>query len=209
MIPALAISANAAVVVQGDASVANPLILSQISENSGLFAEIILSGAGANTLYVAPGAAAAPYANVDNFIRLDGASGGTVTVNFFSSYDLATNTGTAGTYTGDINFFDVDTFPQGNSTASDQVSITVDGGSTIILDPLTVSINNDNDRLGFIADGLVTHSVTDASVLTLTNSGVGSLLFDTQFGLASIPEPSSAALLGLGGLALIARRRRA
>jgi len=53
------------------------------------------------------------------------------------------------------------------------------------------------------ADDFVLPTAGTTNAQVITNAG------NANFTVASIPEPSSTALLGLGGLALLARRRRA
>ncbi|MEZ7957096.1 MAG: PEP-CTERM sorting domain-containing protein [Rubritalea sp.] len=72
---------------------------------------------------------------------------------------------------------------------------------------------------GYAGFGLDLSVITNASLLanvrlvkieTITNHGTssGSGLAEVQFGGVAVPEPTTTALLGIGGLALILRRRK-
>ncbi|MGJ8641998.1 MAG: PEP-CTERM sorting domain-containing protein [Luteolibacter sp.] len=103
-------------------------------------------------------------------------------------------------------------------------------GTTVVFDGFqNITRTNINDAGASISYLVHTGSVgsttitTTGTALDLTSGGSASSLFitaeegapgirlrdlDLQFSTAAIPEPSSTALLGLGGLALILRRRR-
>ena len=75
----------------------------------------------------------------------------------------------------------------------------------------TVVLINDTVAAGGVGFGLVNgNSVADSQIFQNTGSAVfaGSHEAAITINTAAVPEPSSTALLGLGGLALILRRRK-
>jgi hypothetical protein len=76
--------------------------------------------------------------------------------------------------------------------------------------PQLTSYAGFNLDLSTVTNASLLENVRLVKVQTITNyGGSGSMLAEVQFGGVSVvPEPSSTALLGLGGLALILRRRR-
>lgn len=52
-------------------------------------------------------------------------------------------------------------------------------------------------------------SATWAQLILINNTGAGSAIYVDNIAINSVPEPGSVALLGLGGLSLLAFRRRA
>ena len=205
LLPALAVTANAATVISGVGSASDPLIIQGIIGQPNVTAVFTFTDqTGTNTAFVPSGTFSSPFVNLDNHIRLDG-DGGAATIEFFANFDTATNTGDSIAFTGQLNFFDVDTF---GPSASDQITLSADGGSPLVLNPLADNIANTNDRQEFIDAGLVTTQLVDASVVNVENTGAGTIILDIETFGQSVPEPSSTALLGLGALALLARRRR-
>ncbi|MGJ8656554.1 MAG: PEP-CTERM sorting domain-containing protein [Akkermansiaceae bacterium] len=83
------------------------------------------------------------------------------------------------------------------------VSFTNNGGGALNSD--TVNLNGGGD----VADANTIATGVQSITWNITNSNTPSIAaeFDV-FGVATVPEPSSTALLGLGGLGLILRRRR-
>lgn len=209
LLPVLAVTANAATVISGNGSASDPLIIQGIIGQPNVTAVFTFTAQAGNTAFVPSGTTSFPYDNLDNHIRLDG-TGGAATIAFFTNFNPATNLGDAIDFTGQLNFFDVDSFDNG----SDQVTLIADVVNSLVLAPLTNEIDNANDRQGFIAAGLVTAQLVDTSVVTVENTGTGTIILDIEsFGqsipvLQPVPEPSSAAILGLGSLALLTRRRR-
>jgi len=90
-------------------------------------------------------------------------------------------------------------------SASGQITA---GGVLIVLGGATVAIDYDQTLLCFTGTDFALGSVvTDSNgVLTVTEGAVLGVNFETIE--SKVPEPSSTALLGLGGLALILRRRK-
>lgn len=84
------------------------------------------------------------------------------------------------------------------------VSISNDGGGILNSD----TVNNNGG--GALADANTLATGVQSITWTITDAANPSIAaeFDV-FGVATVPEPSSTALLGLGGLALLLRRRRA
>ena len=202
LLPLFALSTEAATLLPGVSANNNPLVFEGLGVPD-LLAVIRISGAQGNTGYSQ--GTSAPYSNLDNNLRVDGA-GGLVIINFFSDFNFTTNTGTAATFSGQLNFFDIDTFQLGGQTLSDELTFSIDGGADQSIVPSQSSINDANTREQFLANGNVTVDLVNASSITFTNDGSGTFIFDV--GSFAVPEPSSTALLGLGGLALLARRRR-
>ena len=64
------------------------------------------------------------------------------------------------------------------------------------------------DATGISGNGDITFSATNSFTATHNTGGIGIGGIDATFDIQKIPEPSSAALFGLGGLALILRRHR-
>lgn len=98
--------------------------------------------------------------------------------------------------------FDVDVFLDsarfGNFNASETVEITPAGGSTI-----TITGAQDPDFDNALGGVLV----TAGTEITMTTTGNNGVLFN-EITVSEVPEPSSSlALLGLGGLAMLRRRR--
>jgi len=103
------------------------------------------------------------------------------------------------------------------------VSETTTTGKTLVYDGLYgVEVSNFGDGKEFTAGGTtyvgdnatkndpITFGsiVTDYTIEATAGSNWRIESVDLQFSTAAVPEPSSAALLGLGGLALILRRRK-
>ncbi len=64
---------------------------------------------------------------------------------------------------------------------------------------------------GWVGNGNLfapTGAIPLASSVVISGNGMSFNVVDAQFSAVAVPEPSSAALLGLGGLALILRRRK-
>ncbi|MBK1853721.1 PEP-CTERM sorting domain-containing protein [Verrucomicrobiaceae bacterium 5K15] len=87
----------------------------------------------------------------------------------------------------------------GGTTNSDIREYTLTNGSSSTIDNVQWSANDFDASYSFVAEG--------ASVTVQNTAGTAGSAMN-GFTLTSVPEPSSAALLGLGGIALIMRRRK-
>ncbi|MFC5050877.1 PEP-CTERM sorting domain-containing protein [Rubritalea spongiae] len=109
-------------------------------------------------------------------------------------------TGLAASQTYDILFYSA---RGNNGGVATNIGVTTGTGTGA---SISNSFNNDSDV------GIFSATTTASGELTLTytvggsSSSAGALNF---MSITAVPEPSSTALLGLGGLALILRRRRA
>lgn len=109
-------------------------------------------------------------------------------------------TGLAASQTYDILFYSA---RGNNGSVATNIGVTTGTGTGA---SISDSLNNDSEV------GLFSATTTASGELTLTytvggnSNQVGALNF---MSITAVPEPSSTALLGLSGLALILRRRRA
>jgi hypothetical protein len=168
----------------------------------------------------------------DNLATINGgASGFSITTLTGSDVSISDGTNTGGSGTGTISggdgvglLFDdggpgqsarftfaspVDYFSFTDHDHPGVVDITIEfvGGSTQLLDISDTTGGNGIEFIGvFRNDG---PNQIESFVFSQTGETDGLLVDDLQWGsVTPVPEPSSTALLGLGGLALILRRRR-
>lgn len=111
-----------------------------------------------------------------------------------------------------------------NGTTLGQATITnmygafqISGNSSVSVDNDSVTLNN-NQGLNISYPANVTYEgafisgnaiVSDAfNVVSIISTEAGNNISNLTFSSNAVPEPSSTALLGLGGLALIMRRRK-
>ena len=114
----------------------------------------------------------------------------------------------------DLNFIDLTTFAFPSYDLGNPVGVTV---STSV-DNVTYGAGTLHTLSGSVASGPDANQITrtDTSIQFIQLSFDGSTTTGNKWGLtelaidgtAAVPEPSSTALLGLGGLALILRRRK-
>ncbi len=125
------------------------------------------------------------------------ASAFTLDLSSLAGTDIGNAVITQGGYTFAIN--------QGVGTPPGAVSGQITAGGVLTTnDSSTVIIDYDQTQVSFTGFDAVLGStfIDDGGSVTLTTGSVLGANFD------AVPEPSSTALLGLGGLALILRRRK-
>jgi len=113
-----------------------------------------------------------------------------------SGYSIVDNTSGISTFT----MFD-------NTDADDAGVITIDGTSTTWTDRSEIPGNDGNWNILTNIDPDNSYRY-DTVEMTYTSGDYRITRMDSTFAFTSVPEPSSAALLGLGGLSLLARRKR-
>lgn len=99
----------------------------------------------------------------------------------------------------------LDSFTNVNGTGNagvNAVSIVDSSGNTVF------AVNNNNTDSTPSGDFSIAGNSTETFFIDLNSNGGNTFTTSDSFSLVATPEPSSAALLGLGGLALVARRRR-
>lgn len=137
-----------------------------------------------------------------------------MTVTAFST--TTQNTSGAGNFNGDqiallINTdYKFEVYFSDNNTGRTAIASYSIGGATAITETVTQSNNLTRFEVSFNS-GLSTTFDWDILNPDAGNSGSGHAkvsAFALYGDVASVPEPSSTALLGLGGLALILRRRK-
>ena len=106
------------------------------------------------------------------------------------------------------------------NVAADSVTITLEGGDNFVINQsdagdlgsvlLATNDNDDTDTGNTFAHGAGNLDVTtpDFFDVALTDLTENNAVVIQGFGFEVVPEPSSTALLGLGGLAMILRRRK-
>ncbi len=146
-------------------------------------------------------------------------SSSTGTVNYNNSAGFGYGVGTTGTAEGDqitaalsvssansyvsnLTFTSVDLLEIAGGLGEPDVSFSFNNGETSTLfDPQEVAMGLSTS--GLVTGFTVSNVDTDGTGQAFNVGGVG-----IQFDVVAVPEPTSAALLGLGGLALITRRKR-
>lgn len=100
----------------------------------------------------------------------------------------------------------------GTSVRGYTIEVSVDGGTYSLLGDDTDFTSNRNDGLESVTISLAGAAFQGASSVDFQVTGNGGGMEYTNFAIngdiVAVPEPSSTALLGLGGLALFLRRRK-
>ncbi len=98
--------------------------------------------------------------------------------------------------------------PNSPSSYWTKVSFANSGGGTLFNDTISLNGGSASTGTGILATGVQSITFNISQDAAATSGGVVVAREFDVFGVATIPEPSSFALLGLGVLGLIARRRR-
>ncbi|WP_227021637.1 PEP-CTERM sorting domain-containing protein [Oceaniferula marina] len=109
-----------------------------------------------------------------------------------------------------IAFWNYTPFDSGNGTATATIEFFNDGVSQGTATPFAPNQDSTGSNTPTQQNFVIATQTADTAILTLsTNYGGDRVGFnEIQFDTTAVPEPSSAALIGLGGLSLILRRRK-
>jgi hypothetical protein len=152
----------------------------------------------------------------DNRFQVTGTSFDDVVENFWATRDSAitisfTGLQVGGSYT--LEAWHNDSFTPGNNggfaNGGGIITPTVSVGTIIATSTGTQTNLGNTQTDGAFDTSLITFTATSSDpTVTLTSTNVFGYLLINGATLTAIPEPSTTALLGLGGLALILRRRK-
>ena len=155
---------------------------------------------------------------------------------FFNGDPLKTLTFDLDAPASAFSFYGHDLFDTAGGLYSLEIELSYDGGATFVTEFLTAdtdglggngagevdftlsdastgTIDFGQDNTGNVGDGVFfgfvsTSGITNVRITHNTLVEAGENIGFDQVSIVAVPEPSSTALLGLGGLALLARRKR-
>jgi len=129
---------------------------------------------------------------------------GTPSDTIFNTFEFSTSTAAN---TSDFNVYYVGQYASAANT--DGTTFFADGFDTLVFTSTTATVSTDYDATINIAktNDFIVFAFEDPTISGTNQTGFTDGGFAIS-GVGTVPEPSSAALLGLGGLALLSRRKR-